>query len=269
MAGRVFAHKMNIGDVRVVTAAGAITMVNEGVLIVNKTVGAASAVAMQSDPITGDFIFIVDGKGDAATNNITITPAQSKTIDGAATYVISENYASVLLFYNGTEWNVVSAHKENASQASATFTTVTATTANATTANLTTANITNATTTLEVATTLNAATLTETGALNLTQANTLAATGTVIGNAAAVVATVTDVTGADNTVGVVLPATVAGKVYILYSSTATSGLMVYPPVNSAINGGTANAAIVLEGKTLALFVATNSSNWASMFTLNT
>jgi len=45
-------------------------------------------------------------------------------------------------------------------------------------------------------------------------------------------------------------------------------LKVYPPVNSAINGGSANAAIVIEGKTLALFVCTNSTNWASMFTAN-
>lgn len=243
MAGRVFAHKMNIGDVNVVTAAGAITMVNEGVLVVKKTVGAASAVAMQSDPLAGDFVFVVDGKGDAATNPITITPAQSKTIDGAATYVISENYGSVFLFYNGTEWNAVSSYKASTSQASGTFTTMNATTANVTT--------------------LNAA-----GAVNLTDVGALAATGTVIANAAAVVNAVTVVSAADDAKGVVLPASVAGKVNLIYSSVATCGLKIYPPVNSSINGGSANAAIVIEGKSLALFVCTNATNWASMFTVN-
>lgn len=99
--------KIKLSNVKVLTASGSWTMVNEGVLVVNKTVGAATAVTGPSGSETGDFLFIKDGKGDAATNNITITMAASKTIDGAATYVISENYGAVLLFYNGTEWEVV------------------------------------------------------------------------------------------------------------------------------------------------------------------
>ncbi len=151
--------------------------------------------------------------------------------------------------YNGTEWNVVSAHKANGTQGAGTFTSLTATTANATTANVTT---------------LNAA-----GAVNLTDVGGIAAAGSVIANATAIANTVSVVSGADDAKGVVLPASVAGKVYLVYSSQATNGLKLYPPVNSAINGGSVNAAVVIEGKSLAICVCTNSTNWGVIFTLNT
>lgn len=92
--------------VRVVTAAGAITLTTaDWAVVVNKTVGAASAVALPAGALGLEFV-IKDGKGDAAANNITITPAAG-TIDGAATLVISANYGKTILLYNGTEWNVI------------------------------------------------------------------------------------------------------------------------------------------------------------------
>lgn len=91
---------------RVVTAAGAITVAaTDYAVVVNKTVAAASAVALPAGVIGQAFV-IKDGKGDAAANNITITPAAG-TIDSAATLVISANYGVARLLYNGTEWNVV------------------------------------------------------------------------------------------------------------------------------------------------------------------
>lgn len=99
---------------------------------------------------------------------------------------------------------------------------------------------------------------------------TVAAAGSVIANAAAIGANtaIVNVTGADDTKGVVLPATVPGKEVKVYSATATNGLKLYPPVNSAINGGTANAAVVMEGKTGAICFATNATNWCVLFTAN-
>lgn len=91
-------------SVRVVTAAGAITVTStDYAVVVNKTVGAASAVALPAG-VTGQVFVIKDGKGDAGANNITITPAAG-TIDGAATKVIGTNFGSVTLLYNGTQWN--------------------------------------------------------------------------------------------------------------------------------------------------------------------
>jgi hypothetical protein len=50
---------------------------------------------------------IVDGKGDAATNNITITPDGSETINGAATYVINGDRNGIIIAYNGSEWTII------------------------------------------------------------------------------------------------------------------------------------------------------------------
>lgn len=90
---------------RVVTAAGAVTVaVTDLIIIVNKTVGAATTVNLPASPVTGTRFTVKDGKGDAAANNITVTPAAG-TIDGAATNVINANYGVRGYLYNGTEWN--------------------------------------------------------------------------------------------------------------------------------------------------------------------
>lgn len=92
----------------------------------------------------------------------------------------------------------------------------------------------------------------------------LAATGTVITNAAAITSRFTIVSGADNAVGVQLPAAKPGDVYLVYSSVASNGLKVYPQTNGAINNGSANAAFAMEGQTLHMFVASTALNWLDM-----
>lgn len=106
-------------------------------------------------------------------------------------------------------------------------------------------------------------------ATGFTSVEDIAAAGSVIANATAVGAVgMSVVSGADDAKGVVLPASVRGKVVEIYSSQATNGLKVYPPVNSSINGGSANAAVVLEGKSMGRFVCTNATHWAAIFTAN-
>lgn len=63
----------------------------------------AVAVNLPASPATGLTYVIQDGTGDAAANNITITPAAG-TINGAATLVINANYGAKVLTYSGTEW---------------------------------------------------------------------------------------------------------------------------------------------------------------------
>lgn len=93
-----------IGGTRVVTAAGAVTVTStDETVVINKTVGAATTVNLPAG-VTGRTYVFKDGKGDAAVNNITITPAAG-TIDSAATLVINTNYGRITLIYNGTEWN--------------------------------------------------------------------------------------------------------------------------------------------------------------------
>lgn len=92
--------------VRVVTAAGAVTVaLTDYIVVVNKTIGAATVVNLPAGTANQHYV-IKDGKGDAGANNITITPAAG-TIDGAATLVLVANYASAELVYNGTQWNVI------------------------------------------------------------------------------------------------------------------------------------------------------------------
>lgn len=92
---------------RVVTGAGDVTVTAaDDIIVVNKGTGAATAVNLPSSPYVGLTFVIKDGKGDAGTNNITITPA-SGNIDGAATFVMSKNYQAAIVVYNGTEWNQI------------------------------------------------------------------------------------------------------------------------------------------------------------------
>lgn len=90
--------------IQVFTGAGAIAVDRtNSTIIVNKAVGAATAVNLPANAAPGQTFIIKDGKGDAAANNITITPP-SGLIDGGASYVIATNKASVMLQFDGVNW---------------------------------------------------------------------------------------------------------------------------------------------------------------------
>lgn len=97
---------------------------------------------------------------------------------------------------------------------------------------------------------------------------TLAAAGSVQGDAAAIVKKVTFVTASDGTKGVVLPAASAGLVYEVYNTVAAN-LKIYPASGDDINDGTTNAAISIDDKTFARFVAVDSTTWAAIYTVAT
>lgn len=106
---------------------------------------------------------------------------------------------------------------------------------------------------------------TEPTVLNLGVPVALAATGSAIGNAAAITGRFTIVSAADNSVGVQLPSpSTPGECYFIYSSVSANGLKVYPHTNGTINDGSANAAFAMEGRTLHLFVNQNGVNWVNM-----
>ena len=92
------------GKMRSVTASGTITATAaDHFICVNKTTGAATALSLWASPRTGSEVVVLDCKGDAATNRITISPAAGN-IDGATTLVISTNYGSARLIYTGAIW---------------------------------------------------------------------------------------------------------------------------------------------------------------------
>jgi hypothetical protein len=81
----------------------------DDVILVNKSVGAATTVNLVTAAGRSNRpVKVVDGKGDAATNNITIDGSGAETIVGAATYVIAFNYGSVTLWPkpDGSGWYI-------------------------------------------------------------------------------------------------------------------------------------------------------------------
>jgi len=95
-----------VDNVRTVTAAGSVTVLaTDSVICINKTIGAATTVNLPSSPATGLSYWIKDCKGDAATNNITVTP-NAGNIDGAATFVIRVNRGSANIKYTVSEWSI-------------------------------------------------------------------------------------------------------------------------------------------------------------------
>ena len=71
---------------------------SDAVINVQLTTPGAVSVVLPVSP-QGQFYSVVDGTGDAATNNITITASGGATINGAASYLIVDNRASVDLIY--------------------------------------------------------------------------------------------------------------------------------------------------------------------------
>jgi hypothetical protein len=70
----------------------------------------AASVVLPASPATSRSLIIKDGAGNAASFNITID-GNGKDIDGAATFVISKDYESAEIIYNGTEWNVIGSYE--------------------------------------------------------------------------------------------------------------------------------------------------------------
>lgn len=77
-------------------------------IIVDLAVAGASAVNLPAG-VNGQIFVIVDGKGDAATNNITINPNGAETILGGASFVLNKNRQTIMLGYNTgtTDWKAL------------------------------------------------------------------------------------------------------------------------------------------------------------------
>ncbi len=103
-------NRLHISTALVWTAAGDIVAKDNGVIIVKKTSGAATQVTLPARSGRGTFAFVKDGKGDAATNAITIIPdgtTNNTTIDGGANFVLNVNYGAAIFLHNGTEWGLI------------------------------------------------------------------------------------------------------------------------------------------------------------------
>lgn len=100
----------------------------------------------------------------------------------------------------------------------------------------------------------------------LLHAQALAATGSVIGDAAQITQPAPAIvhgTGSDGTKGIKLPRAVKGKMYFVKNSDAANQVLkVYPfDTNDAINALTAGDPISMGAKTAAIFISFNSTTW--------
>lgn len=99
----------------------------------------------------------------------------------------------------------------------------------------------------------------------LNQISTVAAFGTIQGDAAPVFDGFNLVTGADAAKGVILPAAVAGRrVEIKNSDAANAVLKVWPAVGDGINAIAVNSALSMAAKTSAVFVAIDATTWITI-----
>lgn len=76
----------------------------QGTVIIDQTVAAALDVTLTG---TGPWT-VVDGAGVASGDNITVKGAGGATINGAATYVISNDYGAATFLLYGSDYLVVS-----------------------------------------------------------------------------------------------------------------------------------------------------------------
>lgn len=112
MSSRTIRGPLEFGTITEKTSSGDVTVANESVININKASGAATGVTLPAPVAISTnakrrMIFVKDVKGDAATNNITVSVASSGTINGSSTYVISENYGAQLFEDTGSEWQSI------------------------------------------------------------------------------------------------------------------------------------------------------------------
>lgn len=92
-----------------VTSTSANNSINAGVDNVQlvDTTGGPVTITLPASHTVGDWFTVKDAGGAAATNAITVDPADADTIDGAATYSIASNYEAITVISNGTNWFII------------------------------------------------------------------------------------------------------------------------------------------------------------------
>lgn len=83
---------------------------NDHTLLITPPLGGLTATIVAT-PAQGSTLFFKDISGTASINPITIVSADADPIDGAASFVINQDFGAVELRYGANQWNVVSSYK--------------------------------------------------------------------------------------------------------------------------------------------------------------
>ncbi len=96
----------NPDNIHTLTSGGAYNASpNDEGVIVDKTVGSATFIAMPEAPSDGQKFFVKDGKGDAAANPITIVVLENEyPINSGSSYVIDKNDGSARFIFKSAKW---------------------------------------------------------------------------------------------------------------------------------------------------------------------
>lgn len=95
------------GSGRIITAAGAVTMVaGDGIVEIAQTVAAPITINLPVSPVIWQPYTVVDGAGMFAVFNATIIPP-SGTIDGSGTFLMTQNWQTGTFYWNGTNWRIL------------------------------------------------------------------------------------------------------------------------------------------------------------------
>lgn len=95
-----------IWGARVITVNLYEKQVDDVILFVNPTIDAPTIINMPPG-VLGKICVIKDMKGDAAINNIILSPTGGGTIDGFTQVHMTQNNQSFMLSWNGVEWNII------------------------------------------------------------------------------------------------------------------------------------------------------------------
>ncbi len=95
---------------RVATTTPVTVSASADCIIVSKLASAGAVTVNLPAGATKQVFYVVDGTGDAGSNNVTIVPNGAQTINGAASLVLDHNGQSVMLAYNvgDTDWKIIS-----------------------------------------------------------------------------------------------------------------------------------------------------------------
>ncbi len=92
---------------------------------------------------------------------------------------------------------------------------------------------------------------------------TLAATGSVQGDAAPIVTDNVEISGADNTKGAILPNTAGARIFV-HNSDGSHSLKIYPHSGAQIATAGTNTALSIGANSLNMFIRTSTTQWHLM-----
>lgn len=87
------------------TSPVSVSSTTDCVIVSNLAVAGAVTVNLPA-AVDGQVFMVIDGKGDATTNNITVDGNASETINGSTTYVINKSNSAVVLVAKSAAWYV-------------------------------------------------------------------------------------------------------------------------------------------------------------------